>query len=72
MPVNSNLKVILVVERVSQVELAARVGISQRAMNAICNGKSDPTLENALRITKEINEMVDKIKYTIHDIWSLG
>ena len=45
----------------SQAELAARLDVSRQAVNAIENGKHDPSLSLAFKIARLFGESVDAI-----------
>ena len=45
----------------SQEELARRCGVSRQTVNAIENGKYDPTLALAFRLGRELDTRVDEL-----------
>lgn len=64
MSVKSNLKVILVQKKIKQIDLAAEIGVSQSTMNSLCNERTLPTLEVALKISSALN-------LSVNEIWEL-
>jgi putative transcriptional regulator len=60
--VNNRLRVLRAEKGWSQAELAARVGVSRNSINAVENGKFDPSLPLAFRIA-------DVFELTIEDIF---
>jgi len=57
----SRLKVILVEKDISIKELAALTNLSYRTLTRIVNGHSTPTLDNAYRIAKAVDQHVTKV-----------
>ena len=45
--------------KISQVELAKRIKMSQTIVNNYCTGKREPTLDVLVLICKELNELAD-------------
>ena len=45
----------------SQDELAKKCGVSRQTINAIENNKYDPTLSLAFKLSKELQNTVDKL-----------
>ena len=45
----------------TQAELGARIGVSRNSVNAIENGKHDPSLPLAFRIAREFGRTVEQI-----------
>ncbi|MBO5102943.1 MAG: helix-turn-helix transcriptional regulator [Clostridia bacterium] len=45
--------------KISQVELAKRIKMSQTIVNNYCTGKREPTLDVLVLICKELNESAD-------------
>lgn len=62
MALKCNLKIIMLQKKVRQIELSKLTGISRSNINLIANGKQDPSLENAMIISKELGA-------SIYDIW---
>jgi putative transcriptional regulator len=60
--VNNRIRVLRAEKGWSQAELAARVGVSRNSINAVENGKFDPSLPLAFRIA-------DVFELTIEDIF---
>ncbi len=50
-------------ERTSQEMLAYSVGVSRQTINAIENGKFNPSVKLALKIAKFFNKQVEEIFY---------
>lgn len=48
-------------DRITQEDLAVKVKVSRQTLNAIENGKYDPTLALAFRISKVFRLRVDEI-----------
>ena len=59
---NNRIRVLRAEKGWSQAELAARVGVSRNSINAVENGKFDPSLPLAFRIA-------DVFELTIEDIF---
>ncbi len=47
--------------KMSQAELAERVGVSRQAINAIENGKHDPSLTLAYRIARAVGGGIEEV-----------
>ena len=57
----NSIRVERAVLRISQQELADRVGVSRQTINAIEAGKYAPSVELALRMSKMFNVTVNEI-----------
>ena len=58
---NNRLRVLRAEKRWSQAELAERVQVSRNSINAIENGKFDPSLPLAFRIANAFDLTVEEI-----------
>ncbi|GAA0279218.1 helix-turn-helix transcriptional regulator [Alteraurantiacibacter aestuarii] len=58
---NNRLKVLRAERNWSQAELAGQLDVSRQAVNAIENGKHDPSLPLAFRIARLFNMSVEEI-----------
>ena len=58
---NNRLRVLRAEKRWSQAELAERVHVSRNSINAIENGKFDPSLPLAFRIANAFGLTVEEI-----------
>jgi putative transcriptional regulator len=58
---NNRLRVLRAEKRWSQAELAERVQVSRNSINAIENGKFDPSLPLAFRIADAFDLTVEEI-----------
>jgi putative transcriptional regulator len=58
---NNRLRVLRAEKRWSQAELAERVHVSRNSINAIENGKFDPSLPLAFRIANAFDLTVEEI-----------
>ena len=57
----NKIKVLRAQENWTQAELAQRVGVSRNSINAIENGKFDPSLPLAFRIARIFSRPVDEV-----------
>ena len=48
-------------ERLSQAELARRVGVSRQTVNMIENGDYNPTIALCIRICRELGKTLDQL-----------
>lgn len=58
---NNRIRVLRAEKRWSQAELAERIGVSRNSINAIENGRHDPSLPLAFRIAKAFGLPVDRV-----------
>ncbi len=54
----NNLKKIMAARKISSLALAEKIGITTAAMSRIMTGKSNPSLENTIKIAKELGVSV--------------
>ena len=57
----NRIRVLRAERRWSQAELAERIGVSRNSVNAIENGRHDPSLPLAFRIAKAFELPVDQV-----------
>lgn len=57
----NRIKVLRAEKNWSQAELAERIGIARQSLNAIENGKADPSLPLGMRIAKVFGVRVDDV-----------
>jgi len=48
-------------KKISQEELAKRIGVSRQTINMIENGSYNPTLQLCIKICKELNKTLDQL-----------
>ena len=58
---NNNLKSLRKLKNVSQNDLANALSVSRQTINSIENGKFDPSLTLAIKLTKYFNVSIDEI-----------
>ena len=58
---NNNLKSLRKIKNVSQNDLANALSVSRQTVNSIENGKFDPSLTLAIKLTKYFNVSIDEI-----------
>ena len=58
---NNNLKNLRKIKNVSQNDLANALSVSRQTINSIENGKFDPSLTLAIKLTKYFNVSIDEI-----------
>ncbi|MDA0755189.1 MAG: helix-turn-helix transcriptional regulator [Proteobacteria bacterium] len=58
---NNNLKSLRKIKNVSQNDLANALSVSRQTINSIENGKFDPSLTLAIKLTKYFNVSIDEI-----------
>ena len=58
---NNNLKSLRKIKNVSQNDLANALSVSRQTINSIENGKFDPSLTLAIKLTKYFNVSMDEI-----------
>ena len=63
---NNNLKSLRKIKNVSQNDLANALSVSRQTINSIENGKFDPSLTLAIKLTKYFNVSIDEI-FTYED-----
>ena len=63
---NNNLKNLRKIKNVSQNDLADAVSVSRQTINSIENGKFDPSLTLAIKLTRYFNVSIDEI-FTYED-----
>ena len=54
----------------SQSELASRLGVSRQTVNAVENGKYDPSLPLAFKISRVFGQHIEQIFTPEFDAWS--
>jgi len=59
--VNNRLRVLRAEHRWSQAELAERLGVSRQTINAVENGKYDPSLPLAFTIARVFGRPIEDI-----------
>jgi len=59
--VKNSIKVERAKLNITQAELAERVSVSRQTINSIENGKFNPSIELALKISRVFNTSVEKI-----------
>jgi len=57
----NRIKVLRAEKNWSQAELAERIGIARQSLNAIENGKADPSLPLGMRIAKAFGVRVEDV-----------
>ena len=57
----NNLKELRESKRLSQEKLGDNLGVSRQTINSIENGKFDPSLTLAIKLTKFFDEPIDSI-----------
>lgn len=57
----NRIKVLRAEKNWSQAELAERIGIARQSLNAIENGKADPSLPLGMRIAKVFGVKVEDV-----------
>ena len=63
---NNNLKNLRKIKNVSQNDLADALSVSRQTINSIENGKLDPSLTLAIKLTRYFNVSIDEI-FTYED-----
>jgi len=63
---NNNLKNLRKIKNVSQNDLADALSVSRQTINSIENGKFDPSLTLAIKLTRYFNISIDEI-FTYED-----
>ena len=58
---NNNLKNLRKIKNVSQNDLADALSVSRQTINSIENGKFDPSLTLAIKLTRYFNVSIDEI-----------
>ncbi|MDB2450893.1 helix-turn-helix transcriptional regulator [Gammaproteobacteria bacterium] len=58
---NNNLKNLRKIKNISQNELAEVLSVSRQTINSIENGKFDPSLTLAIKLTRYFNVSIDEI-----------
>ena len=48
-------------KKISQDELAKRIGVSRQTINMIENGSYNPTLQLCIKLCKELNKTLDQL-----------
>lgn len=48
-------------KKISQEELAKRIGVSRQTINMIENGSYNPTLQLCIKICKELSKTLDEL-----------
>lgn len=56
---SERLKIVLEVNKMSQIALAKKIGMSQGIVNNYCTGKREPSLDVLILICKALNESAD-------------
>lgn len=57
----NTIRVLRAEKRMSQAELAERVGVSRNSINSVENGKFDPSLPLAFRIAHVFGRSVEEV-----------
>ena len=57
----NRLRVIRAERDWSQADLAYRLGVSRQTINAIENGKYDPSLPLAFKIARLVNQLIEQV-----------
>ena len=57
----NTIRVLRAEKRMSQAELAGRVGVSRNSINSVENGKFDPSLPLAFRIAHVFGRSVEEV-----------
>lgn len=57
----NRIRVLRAERRWSQAELAERLGVSRQTVNAVENGKYDPSLPLAFRVGREFGRPIEEI-----------
>ncbi len=57
----NRLRVIRAERDWSQADLADRLGVSRQTINAIENGKYDPSLPLAFKIARLVNQLIEEV-----------
>ena len=57
----NRLRVIRAERDWSQADLADRLGVSRQTVNAIENGKYDPSLPLAFKIARLVNQLIEEV-----------
>jgi putative transcriptional regulator len=65
-PMRNRLRVFRAERDWSQAELGGRLGVSRQAVNAIENGKHDPSLPLAFKLSRIFNVKIEEI-FSDHD-----
>ena len=63
---NNNLKNLRKIKNISQNDLADALSVSRQTINSIENGKFDPSLTLAIKLTRYFNVSIDEI-FTYED-----
>ena len=63
---NNNLKNLRKIKNASQNDLADALSVSRQTINSIENGKFDPSLTLAIKLTRYFNVSIDEI-FTYED-----
>ncbi|MDB2604334.1 helix-turn-helix transcriptional regulator [Gammaproteobacteria bacterium] len=63
---NNNLKNLRKIKNLSQNDLADALSVSRQTINSIENGKFDPSLTLAIKLTRYFNVSIDEI-FTYED-----
>lgn len=58
---NNQIRILRAERKWSQAELAERIGVSRNSVNAIENGRHDPSLPLAFRIARAFELPVDQV-----------
>ena len=58
---NNRIKVLRAEHDCSQQTLANKIGVSRQAVNAVENGKHDPSLQLAFDIAKQFNLRIENV-----------
>lgn len=61
---NVTMKMKMFELRISNTQLAEKVGVSKGTISLILNGRTDPSLQTALKIARELGVRVE-------DLWSI-
>ncbi len=58
---NNRVRELRLAQGWSQAELGGRIGVSRQAVNAIENGKHDPSLSLAFRIARTFEATIEEV-----------
>lgn len=58
---NNRVRELRLTQGWSQAELGGRIGVSRQAVNAIENGKHDPSLSLAFRIARTFEATIEEV-----------
>lgn len=65
---NNRIKVLRAKHDWSQQALAQKIGVSRQAVNAVENGKHDPSLQLAFDISKQFNLRIEDVFFPVENL----